>query len=77
MKLFDSSTCIQVLKAFMCVLFTLRKDLWLERQENWILVSNLSLTGYKRTGLLMVSKALSGLLLCLNTAFERGSRTFS
>ena len=61
----------------MCVLFTLRKDLWLKSQENWIQVPSLSLTGYKMTGLLMVSKALSGSLLCLNTAFDQGSRTFS
>lgn len=59
------------------MLFTLRKALWLKRQENWILVPNLSLTGYKMTGLLMVSKALSGSLLCPNTAFDQGSRTFS
>ena len=44
------------------------------RQENWILVPNLSLTGYKMTGLLMVVKSLSGSLLCLNTALDQESR---
>lgn len=47
------------------------------RQENWILVPHLSLTIYKITGLLTVSKALSGSRLCLNTAFDQESRTFS
>ena len=44
------------------------------RQENWILVPNLSLTGYKMTGLLMIVKSLSGLLLCLNTVLDQESR---
>lgn len=43
--------------------------------RNWILVPNLSLTGYKMTGLLTIAEALSGSLLCLNTAFDQESRT--
>ena len=61
----------------MFALLTLRKKPWPKRQEGWILVSNLSLIGYKIMGWLMVCKTPSGSLLCLNTAFDQESRTFS